>query len=239
MLLQPKYTYKELPRTNVDGERRYATPDGNKLPSVTTILEATKPEEAKEALRNWQKQMGADRARQITTEAASRGTRMHSYLEHYVKTGTLRDRPTNPFAFASYDMANEVIAQGLCKVDRVWGVEAALYYPEIYAGTTDSVGIHTGSEAIMDYKQSNREKKTEFIGDYFIQLTAYANAHNQLYGTKIRKGVIMMCVKPVEKSPGVYSTPPKYLEWIIEGSEFDRWSDRWWHRVEQYYMKHM
>lgn len=237
MLLQPQYTYQPLPRANINGERRYSTPDGSKLPSVTTILDATKPEEAKQALREWKNRVGHQKAQQITTEAANRGTRMHTYLEHYVLTGEMKERPTNPFAVASHDMALEVINKGFTKIDRVWGVEVPLYFPDVYAGTTDSCGIHGGAEAIMDYKQSNKVKKTEWISDYFIQLAAYANAHNELHGTKIRKGVILMCVKPEEITPGNYSTPPQYLEWVIEGNEFDKWNDAWWRRVEEYYQK--
>jgi len=87
-------------------------------------------------------------------------------------------------------------------------------------------GVHDGSDAIMDHKQSNKLKKREWIDDYFVQLAAYANAHNEVHGTKIRKGVIFMCTADVV-----------YQEFIIEGTEFDKYSDIWFKRVEQYYMK--
>lgn len=230
-----KYQYHDVPRVTQDGRRYYATPDGKKLPSVTTILDATKPEESRRALNEWKKRVGTDRAQQITTEAANRGTRMHSYLEHYVKTGELRERGTNPFSWASHAMAETVIDQGLDKVTEFWGVEIPLYFPGIYAGTTDGCGIHLGDEAILDYKQTNRPKREEWIDDYKLQLVAYALAHNEVYGTRIRKGVILMCVRPDMDDQHNIIKSPQYQEFVLESQEFDAWEQRWWQRLEQYY----
>jgi genome maintenance exonuclease 1 len=179
--------------------------------------------------------VGEARAQQITTEAANRGTRMHAYLEHYVKTGDMKTLPGNPFAQASWYMAAQVILEGFEKINEVWGVEVPVYYSGLYAGTTDSVGVHGGEPAIMDYKQSNKVKKREYITDYFIQLAAYAQAHNNMHGTDIKKGVIMMCCQPKELEPGVFETP-KYLEFVLEGAEFDHYCSEWNKRVEQYYL---
>lgn len=215
-----------MSRVEVDGKRRYATPDGEKLPSVTTILDATKSEESKQALQNWRKRVGFAKAQEITTEAAGRGTRMHKWLEDYVKTGELGAPGSNPYSIQSHTMANSIIQQGLIKCSEYWGTEVPLYFPQVYAGTTDLVGVHDGSESIMDHKQTNKPKKREWIDDYFVQLTAYANAHNELHGTKIRKGVIFMC-----------SADNNYQEFIVEGTEFDKYTDIWFKRVEQYYMQ--
>ena len=213
-----------MSKVEINGKRQYATPDGEKLPSVTTILDATKPEEAKKALNEWRRNVGAVRAQQITTEAASRGTRMHKWLENYVKNGSTGEPGSNPYSIQSHKMAHSIIAQGLVKCNEYWGTEVPLYFPKIYAGTTDLVGVHDGEEAIMDHKQTNKLKKREWIGDYFIQLAAYANAHNEVHGTNIRKGVIFMC-----------TADNVYQEFIIEGAEFDSWSDKWWARLEKYY----
>lgn len=215
-----------MSRVEIEGKRRYATPDGEKLPSVTTILDATKSEESKQALQNWRKRVGVVKAQEITTEAAGRGTRMHKWLENYVKTGATGEPGSNPYSIQSHQMAQSIITQGLIKCNEYWGTEVPLYYPKIYAGTTDLCGIHDGDEAIMDHKQTNKPKKREWIDDYFVQLTAYANAHNEVHGTKIRKGVIFMC-----------SADNLYQEFILEGSEFDKYSDIWFKRVEQYYMQ--
>ena len=237
-MITQRYQYAPLTRESVEGQRLYATPDGNKLPSVTTILDKTKPQEKRIALENWKRRVGHDKAQQITTEAANRGTRMHSYLEHYVINSAHKDRGTNPFSWASHAMAGKVIQEGLYKVDEFWGTEVPLYFPKIYAGTTDCVGIHQGQEAILDFKQTNKPKKTEWIEDYFLQLAAYAEAHNEVYGTKIRRGVILMCAKPELDDMGNVLSEPQYQEWVVEGAEFDSWADKWWVRVEQYYQRY-
>ena len=225
-MITNKYNYEPMQRVEVDGKRRYLTPDGEKLPSVTTILDATKSEESKQALNNWRKRVGFQKAQEITTEAAGRGTRMHKWLENYIKTGETGDPGSNPYSVQSHMMANSIIKLGLVNCNEFWGTEVALYYPQIYAGTTDLCGIHNGSEAIMDHKQTNKPKKREWIDDYFVQLAAYANAHNEVHGTNIRKGVIFMC-----DPSGLYQ------EFIIEGDEFDSYTNLWFKRVEQYYLQ--
>jgi genome maintenance exonuclease 1 len=236
MTYNPKFNYKSLTRETVDGRRLYATPDGNKLPSVTTILDKTKSEESKAALNNWRNRVGHANAQAITTEAANRGTRMHTYLEHFIKNGELKDRGSNPFSWSSHAMAGVVIDQGLTNVSEFWGVEIPLYFPGLYAGTTDGCGIHLGDQSILDYKQTNKPKKIEWVEDYFLQLTAYALAHNEVYGTNIRKGVILMCVKPEVDDMGNVLTKPEYQEFVLSSADFDYWEQRWWKRLESYYL---
>jgi genome maintenance exonuclease 1 len=234
MIVQ-KFDYTPLNRETIDGKRHYCLPDGSKVPSVTTILDKTKPAEAREALANWRKAVGEKRAQEITTEAANRGTRMHAYLEQYVLTSDLKELPSNPFAQPSWYMAAEVILQGLCHVDEYWGTEVPVYYSGLYAGTTDCLGLWKGKPAIMDFKQSNKVKKKEYISDYFIQLAAYAAAHNDTHGTDINTGVILMAVQPKLLADGTYDKP-QYLEFVIEGVDFAYWKDEWMKRVELYYL---
>ena len=235
-LYNPKFDYQPLNRVTENGHRLYDTP-GGKLPSVTTILDKTKPEEKKQALQEWRNRVGHAQAQAITTEAASRGTRMHTYLEHYVKTGELKDKGSNPFGWASHAMAQTVIDDGLKNVQEFWGVEIPLYFPKLYAGTTDGAGIHLNEESILDYKQTNRPKRREWIEDYFLQLTAYALAHNEVYGTRIRKGVVLMCVKPPVDVQGRPTARPEYQEFVLESADFDHWADAWWRRLELYYLQ--
>jgi genome maintenance exonuclease 1 len=223
-LLINKFKYEKLTRDESSGKRLYATPQGHKVPSVTTVLDKTKPEESRIALANWRKAVGEKKAQEITTEAANRGTRMHKFLEDYVKGEVMNENITNPFAQQSQKMAKIVIEKGMCNVSEVWGSEVPLYFPELYAGTTDCVGVHNGDESILDFKQTNKPKKPEYISDYFLQLTAYALAHNEVHGTNIRKGVILMCSKDFE-----------YQEFILEPKDFDYWTEEWCKRVEQYY----
>ena len=230
-MLINKFDYTPCNRTTIDGKRHYCLPDGSKVPSVTTILDRTKPQEKVEALNNWRKRMGEKRAQEITTEAANRGTRMHAYLEHYVKMGEMKDLPQNPYAQPSWYMAAEVILKGLTNVDEFWGVEVPLYYSGLYAGTTDCLGVWKGRPAILDFKQTNKPKKREWIEDYFLQLCAYAQAHNNMHGTEINTGVILMCAQPKTADD-----TPEYQEFVIEGDEFAHWCNKWNERVEQYYL---
>ena len=233
----PKFDYQPLSRVSEDGKRLYATPDGKRLPSVTTILDKTKPEEKKQALNEWRKRVGVENAQKITTEAANRGTKMHTYLEDYIKQGQLKERGSNPFGWASHAMAQTVIEDGLVNVNEIWGVEVPLYFPSLYAGTTDGCGLHLNEESILDYKQTNKPKRQEWIEDYYLQLVAYALAHNEVYGTNIRKGVVLMCVKPPVDDMGNPLARPQYQEFILKPEDFDYWSDQWWRRLELYYLQ--
>ena len=234
-LLTKRHNYEPINRESVEGKRLYATPDGSKVPSVTTILDKTKPQEKIDALMRWKKSVGETKAQQIVTEAAGRGTRMHKYLEDYITLGTLADPGTNPYSKQSHAMAKHIISEGLKNVNEVWGVEVPLYYPGLYAGTSDGCGLHLNEESILDYKQTNKPKKEEWIEDYYLQLTAYALAHNEVHKTNIRKGVVLMCVSPKLNEQLIMTEEPKYQEFILKPEDFDYWEKRWWDRVEQYY----
>jgi len=224
MLIQ-KYNYTPINRDTVEGKRLYTLPDGSRVPSVTTILDRTKPKEKRDALANWRKSVGEAKAQEITNEAASRGTRMHKWLEDYVRNDREIGTPgTNPNSQQSHKMAQQIIEHGLKHVDEVWGIEVPLYVPGLYAGTTDACGVYQGQPSIIDYKQTNKPKKTEWIEDYFLQLCAYAAAHNEVHGTDIRQGVILMCSQNYE-----------FQTWTVSGNEWTIWMDRWFDRVEQYY----
>lgn len=219
------YNYTPLSRVETSGKRHYLTPEGHKVPSVTTILDATKSEESKKALQNWRKRVGEAAAQQITTEAAGRGTRMHKWLENWVKTDKLDSPGTNPFSIQSHGMAKNIIDSALTKhVDEFWGMEVPLYYSQLYAGTSDCIGVWKKRPAIMDFKQTNKLKKREWIEDYFVQVAAYALAHNATYGTDINTGVILMC-----------SADNVYQEFELLDEEFEHYSHVWLTKLEQYY----
>lgn len=224
-MLIEKFNYAPINRESVDGKRHYCLPDGSKVPSVTTILDKTKPAEKREALQRWRRSVGEAKAQEITTEAASRGTRMHKWLETYVKEGSIGLPGSNPYSQQSHSMANVIIFEGLGKnVSEFWGVEVPVFYSGLYAGTTDCIGVWNGKPAIIDFKQTNKPKKREWIEDYFLQLTAYALAHNETHGTDIKSGVILMC-----------SADNQFQQFEIHDDEFEQWSQKWLSRVEQYY----
>lgn len=223
-MLIDKFKYNPVPRKTVEGKRRYELPDGSKVPSVTTILDATKPAEAKKALYEWKKRVGQEEAKKISREAANYGTTMHKFLEKYCESGELTQEGNNFIYQDTYKMADTIVNNGLCHMQEVWGIEASLYYTGIYAGTTDCVGVWKGMPAVLDFKQTNRPKKEEWVGDYKMQLCAYGEAHNHMFGTDIKRGVILMCARDLT-----------YQEFVIEGSEYNYWMHRWWDRVDQYY----
>jgi genome maintenance exonuclease 1 len=219
-LIQKKFDYKPISRKQVNGKRLYETPDGNAVASVTTILDATKD---KTHLIAWKKRVGEKKAQEIVTEAAGVGTRMHKYLEDYIEFGEWPQPGSNPYAQQAHGMA-EVIRDNALKDVEVWGSEVALYMPQMYAGTTDLVGTYKGQPAIMDFKQTNKPKKEEWVVDYFLQLVAYAEAHNEVYGTNIREGHVFMCSRAGE-----------YQQFDVWPNEYEEWRQEWYNRVYQYY----
>ena len=186
-----KYDYPKSSRATVDGIRRYLLGE-TKLPSVTSILDATRSEEDKAALANWRERTGQKEAEAITKAASSRGSQMHNYLESY-----LLGRENLSFFEDNEQyklMAKEIIEKGLKnRLDEIWGVECTLYYPEKYAGTADCVGVYEGKETIIDFKQSNKPKKAEYIDSWFLQTAAYSLAHNVVYDSNITSCVILVC----------------------------------------------
>lgn len=220
----PQYNYSEIKRKETEAGRRYLTPTGDIVPSVTTILDKTKPKEKVIALREWKQRIGVEKAQQITTEAAGRGTSMHKQLENWLEHGELKTG-SNAVHQDSAKMANTIIDEYLKgQLQEYWGMETGLYYPQLYAGTTDLVGVYNGKPSIIDYKQTNKPKKTEWIHDYFIQGSAYAAAHNEIFGTNISQVVILMCSKDCQPQ-----------RWVISGDDFDHWTTTWWDRVSQFY----
>jgi len=225
-LITEKYDYQEIKRESVNGKRLYACPDGNAVASVTTILDKTKD---KTHLIAWKKRVGEQKAREIVTEASSVGTRMHKYLEDYIAEYPNWPTPgSNPYAQQAHKMASQIRENVLeSHVTEVWGCEVNLYHPKIYAGTTDLVGTYDNNPAIMDFKQTNKPKKKEWVEDYYLQLTAYALAHNEVFGTNIREGHVFMCSRDLQ-----------YQQFDLWPDEFDAWEQKWWDRVYEYYDKY-
>ena len=215
------YKYPKTQREKIEGKRHYVF-DKEKLPSVTTILDITQPAEKRESLAKWRQREGEANAARIVATSAARGTAMHKILEMYIlEQGYLDETNVGKQA---HNMAIQVIQNGLSNVTEYYGTECTLYYPGLYAGQTDLVGIHKGQDAIIDFKQTNKPKRKEWIGDYCLQLAAYAMAHNMLFNTKITKGVIMMCSKD-----------NYYQEFVIEGNEFQTHMHNFLRRVDEYY----
>jgi genome maintenance exonuclease 1 len=217
-----RFQYKNCVQINdpVTRKRVYQTPDGEKLPSVTTILGATKD---MTALNEWRKRIGEDKAAQITREAAGVGTAMHANLERFI-IGEQRQPGNNPVHVQANAMADVIIENGLSRLSEVWALEQSLYFPGLYSGTTDGIGVFDGEPAVFDHKQTNKPKKEEWVEDYYLQLTAYILAHNEVYGTDIRRGVVFMCSRDLQ-----------YQQFNLLPQNFNKYQDLWLEKVQEYY----
>ena len=215
------YDYPKSMRSLINNKRHYEV-GKEKLPSVTTILSACQSDEKRQSLAAWKAKMGDRAADKVRDDAAERGTAMHKYLEAHIDGTGLKD--LTPLGVQAETMAGKIIESGLRDLEEVWGQEVTLYYPGLYAGATDVVGIFDGQPAIIDFKQSNKPKRREWIEDYFEQLGAYCMAHNYVYGTKIQSGIILMCTKDF-----------MFQKFEVSGREFVRYQHAFLKKVDQYH----
>jgi len=215
-----KYNYmtgKQI--TDLDTGKRVYEISNYRLPSVTTILGATKNQDF---IKKWKAKVGEQEADRIKNHSSNRGTAMHKFLEHYVLGTGYVD--LTGIGQEARPMADKIIEVGLAPVEEYYGSEVTLHYPGLYAGSTDLVCLHNGHETIVDFKQSNRPKKKEWIEDYYMQIAAYAMAHDYVYGSKIQQGVIMVC------TPDLY-----YQEFKIEGPELRSWKHAFLKRLDMFH----
>jgi hypothetical protein len=217
-----KFSYPKSMKSLINGSRHYAV-NQEKLPSVTSILQATQSEEKKASLANWRTRVGTVEANRIKNEASSRGTSMHSFLEKYL-LGQL-NLELLEIENKSKKMADEIIEQGIKnKLTEIWGTEATLYYPGKYAGTCDAVGIYEGQETIIDFKQSNKPKKEEYVDEYYHQLAAYSLAHNRVYNSNITQGIVLLC-----------TVDNLFQDFRIQSKKLKEYQNKFLEKVEQYY----
>ena len=215
------YEYPKSIRSLIQDERHYEI-GSEKLPSVTTILAATQSDEKRESLAKWKEKVGQSKADEIKNQAAKRGTALHSYIEYHLNGQGLLDLSDEGREARS--MAQTIIDKGLSDLHEIWGSEVVLHYPGLYAGATDLCGIYQGRDSIVDFKQSNKPKKDEWIEDYKLQLAAYATAHDYVHKTNIEQGVILMV------------TPDNFFQrFIINGAQFREYRWKWLERVDKYY----
>jgi genome maintenance exonuclease 1 len=219
--LRKKYKYESLVREDGPAGRVYVYGD-TKLPSVTRILSETKD---KKELDAWATRVGKQKAEQIKNEAALVGTHMHMVMDRMIAARDL-PRPTSWQMLKGYEMGYRLINTFFPQIDEIWGSETALYYPDRYAGTADMVCVYRGKPSIVDFKQSNKPKKREWIEDYFHQLAAYALAHDIVHGTNIENAAVMMSVQDGSTQ-----------EFTTAGREFQQYKQAWLQRVEQFYAK--
>jgi genome maintenance exonuclease 1 len=216
--LNEKYNYVDATRVEEHGSRTYDIL-GARLPSVTTILGRTKNQQF---LKDWKEKVGEQEAERIKNLSSRRGTSMHKFLESYI-TGVGYDDLTE-LGQKAKPMAEKIIEIGLAPVEEYYGSEVTLYYPGLYAGSTDLVCIHNGKDTIIDFKQANRPKKEEWIEDYYLQIAAYAMAHDYVHKSQIEQGIIMVC------TPDLY-----YQEFKVNGAELRQWKHKFLKRLDMYH----
>jgi genome maintenance exonuclease 1 len=214
-----KHNYPQIIRDESSNTRLYKTPAGDLVPSVTTILSKTKDTSG---LTAWENRIGKKEASRIRNEAASVGTSMHLTLECFIEEKE-RKYDFSPVHGQANRMAKVIIESGLKHVSEVWGSEVQLFYEDKYAGTTDVIGIYKGIPHIIDFKQTNKPKKSEWIEDYYLQLAAYAHAHNHVTGTEIKNGVVMMCSRDLQ-----------YQKFELNEIQFEKYSYMWFNRLKEY-----
>jgi genome maintenance exonuclease 1 len=213
-----RYNYVHVPRSDDEGNRTYAVGE-TKLPSVTTILARTKDQGF---LRRWKAKVGEAQAEVIKNVASKRGTSMHKFIEAFILGRGYEDLTS--LGQQAKTMAAKVIEKGLTPIDEYYGSEVTLYYPGLYAGTTDLICRHNDMDTIVDFKQANQPKRKEWVDDYYMQIAAYAMAHDQIHGSSIEQGIIMVC------------TPDLYLqEFRFQGVELRAWKHKFLKRVDEYY----
>lgn len=222
MYWNKKFNYPASNRVTINGSRYYDINNTN-LPSVTEILKATESEEKKNSLLKWRNKIGDAEANKIMVTSSNRGTQMHKFIEEYLVGQS--DIELTIERTDSKLMSEKIICDGLCKLNELWGAEVTLSYPMLYAGTADACGLYNNEESILDFKQSNKPKKREWIDDYFLQIAAYGLAHNKVYSTNITQGVILMCTPPPECI---------FQEFILSGNDFLRYQDLFLQKVETY-----
>jgi len=191
---------------------------GTRLPSVTTILGRTKNQQF---LKDWKAKVGEANAERIKNLSSKRGTSMHKFLENHIQ-GVGYDDLTG-IGQEAKAMAQKIIDIGFTPIEEYYGSEITLYYPGLYAGSTDLVCNHNGLDTIIDFKQSNRPKREEWIDDYYLQIAAYAMAHDHVYGSKIRQGIIMVC------TPDLY-----YQEFKFQDADLRSWKHKFLKRLDMY-----
>ena len=217
MQIIKKYNYADLKRQDGD-TRLYLTPDGEALPSVTTILSKTKD---KTFLKKWRQKVGEKKAEQIIKDSAQIGTALHLYIERFVNGEQYKD--LTKIGIQAEKMAKKIIDESFKDLTEIWGSEVHLYYPGRYAGTTDMIGVYKGRPTIIDFKQTNRPKKREWVQDYLMQLSAYAVAHNKLFNTEIDQGVVLMCSRDLT-----------FQRFELLGENFTRATDAFMKKLDLY-----
>ena len=207
---------KEIPKiesqTFPDGKRYYVTPDGKKLPSVTTVVGAQK----KEAIMAWRRRVGDEVANKISRQATSRGTNMHTLCEYYLNNEPKPPGTVMPDAKEMFISIKPL----LNKINNIHYQEVGLWSAQLgLAGRVDCIGEYEGKLSVIDFKTSKKIKKREDILDYFWQCTAYALMYEELVGTPIDDLIIIMAVD--NEQPMIFKEKTQdHIEGLVKAIDY-------------------
>ena len=202
MFINKTVNLPELQVTNENGFRYYQTPTGEKYPSVTTMLSHFK----KDVIIEWRKKVGHEEANKVMKAASTRGTHVHNLVEKFINGEHISIKDTNTFYYSLYLPIRDLLYKNLSEI---WAVEAPLYSDKLkLAGRTDLIGVYDGEPSIIDFKTSTKEKRKEWITDYFIQASIYAIMFKERTGIVINNYVIII----VDEEGGVTEFTGKCTE---------------------------
>lgn len=172
-ILLPHYRAKQV-RQN--GRQYYLNDQGEPLPSVSTILNATRPIEQREALNRWRERVGSEEATRISSTASRRGTGTHKQVERYLQGAAV----VCPENIRPYWESIKLVLQ---EIDEVRLIEGTVFHPELgYSGKVDCVASYQGTPCLCEWKTADRPKQSlDRLNDYPLQLVAYWGAVNHSY----------------------------------------------------------
>lgn len=213
-LIKEDYIYPDLKRVENDLGRFYIDSNGKEVPSVTTVLSATSD---KSGIDEWKRRVGHEEATRIINESTTIGSNVHNALENYLNGDDWNIQDDGSYVSkTSISILNCFIQNLINDISEIWGLEVGVILDGLYAGTADCVGIYNEKESLIDFKTAKKIKPKEWIEDYFLQCSAYANAHNVMFGTDIKQIVILMADRNQE-----------FKKFVVNGREFDHYTNKW------------
>jgi genome maintenance exonuclease 1 len=209
MFTHIQHTFPQLLQENLDGRRVYATPTGEKYPSVTTVL----ADYGKEGIMEWRKRVGEEKANKISRAATTRGTSVHAVIEKFLKNEDVSGVEMMPNVKSLFVRMKEE----LNKVDNIHCLESRLFSHELkMAGTVDCIAEYKGVLSVIDFKTSVRLKKKENIGSYFMQGTAYAKMFSEMTGINVDQVMILIGVDTANFCQVLKVNPTEYYDELIK-----------------------
>ena len=216
-----KYSYPALERVEKNEMRFYKDANDDLVPSVTTVLDATGD---KSGITEWRRKVGPAQADAIVQESTLIGSAVHEAIENYLLGKSWDEFTDDRSGYIAKSISSKFISSCLNGIDEVWGLESGLILDGLYAGTADCIGIYKGSPAIIDFKTAKKLKRKDWIEDYFLQCSAYANAHNVMFQTTIKDLVILMVDRDL-----------LFKEFHIKNNEFSLYTDKWKKRLIKFH----